>query len=122
MHTLATLLTGTALPRMPGAAPIAFQLDGATWRLDPHAGDVVAEGAPERPALTKRCSADVLLRLLTDTNFGLRAGEALELSGDLGPLYAVVDALNGPPSVLQARIASVASLRTALRPADERSR
>ena len=107
MQALATLVQGTTLPQMPGAASIAFELDGAVWHLNPHATTLVGEGTVAQPALTVRCSGDVLLRLLTDHNFGLRAGEVLEFTGDPAPLYAVVDALNGSPSLLQTRIAAM---------------
>lgn len=104
MAVLGQLLEGTPLRSIRGAAPIAFELDGDAWSLDASRAQWVEPGAPAHPALTMRCSADLLLRLLTEPAFGLRAGEDLLLVGDPRPLEAVMEALRGGVSPLNARL------------------
>ena len=106
MAVLGQLLTGTHLGALKNAGAIPFDLDGDVWGLDPLSKELIARGLPPSTSMTMRTSPEVLLRLLSDGEFTLRAGEELTVLGDTGPLVAVMEALAGGSSPLSTRISS----------------
>jgi len=109
MTFLQQLLAGTDLAALRQAAPIAFDLGGDVWGLEPKRAGLVVHGLPNAPAMTVRTSPDVLLRLLSEKDFALRAGEEFTVLGDPAPLAAVVEALTGGASPLATRLGAMSA-------------
>ena len=107
MAVLEQLLSGTRLAALKHAAPIAFDLGGDVWGLDPTRVGFVAHGMPAQPTMTMRTSPDVLLRLLSAPEFTLQAGEELTVLGDTAALAAVMEALAGGASPLATRMSAM---------------
>lgn len=101
MRVLFELLDQTGVRRSKGR-PICFEL-GETWTLVPNSPELIQAGGRADVALTIRCAPEQLLRLLTEPDFELRAGECLELSGDPTALEPIILALRGGMSILGAR-------------------
>ena len=115
MAFLQQLLSGTDLAALKQAAPIAFDLAGDVWGLDPKRAGFIAHEMPSRPAMTVRTSPDVLLRLLSEKEFALRADEELTVLGDPAPLVAVIEALSGGASPLATRMSAMGAMSKARR-------
>lgn len=101
MSALFELLDGTNIRRSK-ARPIGFEL-GEPWTLVPDQPQLIERGLRADVALSIRVQPETLLRLLTDRDFDLRAGEQIEFSGDPTALQPIIEALRGGMSVLGLR-------------------
>ena len=73
---------------------------------------LIDRGRPPAASMTLRSSADLFLRLLSEPDFALRAGEELVIIGDTAPLQAVMQALAGGASPLSTRMAAMMTRRS----------
>jgi len=108
MELLKRLLEDTTVRALKSAQVITFWLDGEAFTLDPKQKQLVVAGAATRSALTVRTSPAVLVRLLTDPQMALGAGEELAFDGDPLALKPLVDALAGGKSPLMTRLGALA--------------
>lgn len=100
MGVLKRLLEGTPLRSLKGARPVAFELDGQVFTLDPRAPSMFVDGAAADVALTVRTSPAVLLRLLTTPEVWMDRHDRFKLEGEARALRPIIESLQGGQSPL----------------------